>query len=284
MTRRIDAHHHLWHYSADEYGWIDDSMASLQRDFMPADLANAMASAQIDGTIAVQARQSLEETNSLLSFAESHPFIEAVVGWAPIAAPDFPECLERLSRRPKLKGLRHVVQSEPDDNFILGEAFNRGIDAMSSSGLVYEILIFERHLPQSIRFVDAHPNQLFVLDHIAKPRIRARVLSPWRELIQELALRDNVFCKVSGMTTEANWQSWTEADLLPYFDTAFEAFGPARLMMGSDWPVCLVATEYARWFELLDRYASRLTPAERQQFSGGTAIRVYRLREDGATR
>jgi L-fuconolactonase len=277
MIRRIDAHHHLWRYTAEEYGWIDDAMTGLQRDFGPVDLYQVIAAAKIDGTVAVQARQSLEETRFLLSLAESHPFIEGVVGWAPIASTEFPSCLETLASHRKLKGLRHIVQSEPDDNFILGRDFNRGIAAMKSSGLVYEVLIYDRHLPQATQFVDAHPNQIFVLDHIAKPRIREHILCPWREQIHEIARRENVFCKVSGIVTEADWQSWTEADLLPYLDTVFEAFGPERLMMGSDWPVCLVAAEYAQWFDLLDRYAGKLTGHEREQFCGGTAIRVYRL-------
>jgi L-fuconolactonase len=277
MGRRIDAHHHFWHYNAEDYGWIDGSMIRLQRDYMPVDLLQAMKSAQIDGTVAVQAQQSLEETHFLLALAEASRFIEGVVGWAAIASPDFPFHLETLAARPKLKGLRHVVQSEPDDDFILGRNFNRGIAAMQSSGLIYDILIHERHLPQVIRFVDAHPNQVFVLDHIAKPRIREGVLSPWRKQMQDLARRENVFCKVSGVVTEADWQSWTEAGLLPYLDTVFEAFEPSRLMMGSDWPVCLLATEYAQWFGLLDRYSCKLTIDEREQFCGGTATRVYRL-------
>ena len=284
MTRRIDAHHHLWRYTAEEYEWIDRSMTRLQRDYTPADLSQAIASAGIDGTIAVQARQSMDETHDLLSLAETHPFIEAVVGWAPIADAEFPSRLERLAAHPKLKGLRHVIQSEPDDDFILGGDFNRGIATMQPSGLVYEILIYERHLPQTIKFVDAHPNQTFVLDHVAKPRIREHILSPWRERIHELARRENVFCKVSGMTTEADWQSWTEASLHPYLDRVFEAFGPSRLMMGSDWPVCLLATEYAQWFDLLDRYAAKLSQHEREQFQGGTAIRVYGLNNENQKR
>ena len=277
MPRRIDAHHHLWRYTPEEYGWIDGAMVRLQRDYTPADLAGVMASAGINGAIAVQARQSLDETHALLSLADAYPFIEAVVGWAPITGKDFPSCLEALAAHPHLRGLRHVIQSEPDDDFILGSEFNRGIAAMLSSGLVYEILIYERHLPQTIRFVDAHPDQIFVLDHIAKPRIRERIFSPWRERIRELAQRANVFCKVSGIVTEADWQSWTEADLCPYMDTVFDAFGASRLMMGSDWPVCLVAAEYAQWFSLLDRYIARLSEYERERFCGGTAAEVYRL-------
>jgi len=279
MSRRIDAHHHLWRYSADEYGWIDGTMTPLKRDYLPSDLLEVMTTAAIDGTIGVQARQDLGETHDLISLAEKNPFIEAVVGWAPIASDEFASCLERLSAYSKLKGLRHVIQSEPNDDFILGSAFNRGITAMLSSGLVYEILIYERHLPQVIKFVDVHPNQIFVLDHIAKPRIRERMLSPWREHIFDLAQRDNVFCKVSGMATEGDWQAWTEDDLRPYLDTVFDAFGPARLMMGSDWPVCILAVEYSRWFTLLDAYATKLSDQEREQFCGGTAIRIYGLNQ-----
>jgi L-fuconolactonase len=277
MPRRIDAHHHLWRYSAEKYGWIDDTMTRLRRDYMPADLLEVIAGAHIDGTIAIEARQELSETHDLIALAEANPFIEAVVGWAPIASEGFPACLESLRAYPKLKGLRHVIQSEPDDDFILGSDFNRGISTMLSSGLVYEILIYERHLPQTIKFVDAHPDQVFVLDHIAKPRIREQVLSPWRERLYELAKRENVFCKVSGIVTEADWQEWTEADFRPYLDTVFEAFGPTRLMMASDWPVCLLATGYQDWFRLLDNYAATLSEHERGQFCGGTAIQAYGL-------
>lgn len=252
-------------------------MSRLRRDYTPSDLSEVMASAAIDGTIAVQARQDLGETRDLLSLAEAHPFIEAVVGWAPIVSKDFPACLDGLRAYSKLKGLRHVIQSEVDDNFILSDDFNRGIRTMLSSALVYEILIYERYLPQTIKFVDAHPNQIFALDHMAKPRICARILSPWRENIYDLARRKNVYCKVSGMTTEADWREWTETDLRPYLDTVFDAFGAARLMMGSDWPVCLLAVEYQQWFSLLDRYAAQLSEHEREQFCGGTAIQIYRL-------
>ena len=279
MAKRIDAHHHLWRYTAAEYGWIDNAMTQLQRDYTPADLSRVMKSARIDGAIAVQARQTLEETYDLLALAEAHSYIEAVVGWAPIASKDFSSYLEDFAAHPKLRGLRHVVQSEPNDDFILGSEFNRGIDSILSTGLVYEILIYERQLAQATRFVDAHPNQLFVLDHIAKPRIREQILSPWKERIQELARRENVFCKLSGMITEADWQTWTEADLRPYLDKAFDAFGADRLMMGSDWPVCLLATEYAQWFGFLDRYTATLSEHEREQFCGGTANRAYRLTE-----
>lgn len=277
MTQRMDAHHHLWRYSAEEYGWIDGSMAQLQRDFLPEDLIALLRSAGIDGTIAVQARQTLEETQWLLDLADRHQEICGVVGWAPITDPELPTYLKGLLGRPKLKGLRHIVQAEPDENFILGEDFNRGIRALHGTGLVYDVLIYERHLPQTIAFVDRHPDQAFVLDHIAKPKICKGELEPWAERIRELAKRENVSGKISGMVTEADWKRWTVEGLRPYLDTVVEAFGPRRLMVGSDWPVCLVACGYAQWFRVLEQYFAGFSIEERDAVFGDNARRVYRI-------
>ena len=200
----IDSHHHFWKYAEGEYGWIDDSMAVLRRDFLPQHLAAELSAANVEGVVSVQARQSLEETAWLLGFARSHAFIRGVVGWAPLADPRLPEILAPVAADQKLVGVRHVVQGEPDDDFILREDFNAGIRTLRAFGLRYDILILARHLPQTIRFVDRHPNQVFVLDHIAKPRIREGVISPWRENILELARRPNVYCKLSGLVTEAD--------------------------------------------------------------------------------
>lgn len=281
-VERIDAHHHLWSYSAAEYGWIDEEMALLQRDFLVGDLTAAMATAGIDGTIAVQARQTLEETRWLLDVAESTDAIRGVVGWAPIAGEDFPGCMEEFDSSAKLKGLRHVIQDERDPHFILREDFNSGIRTMVDSGLVYEILIFERHLEDAIAFVDEHPRQPFVLDHIAKPLIAAGKLEPWATRMHELGRRENVSCKLSGMVTEADWHAdpmcaSSLATLKPYLDIAVEAFGPSRVMVGSDWPVCLLATGYAQWFELLSSYFAGFSDTERTAIFGGTAIGVYGL-------
>jgi L-fuconolactonase len=278
----IDAHHHLWRYTPEEYGWIDDSMQPLQRDFLPADLKVAMASAGIDGTIAVQARQTLEETRWLLDLADGCGQIRGVVGWAPIAGEDFPGCMEEFDGRAKLKGLRHVIQGERDEHYILREDFNSGIRTMQGSGLVYEILIYERHLPQTIDFVDEHPAQPFVLDHVAKPPIAGGVLQPWASRIMELGQRQNVWCKVSGMVTEADWRvagkaAWTPETLKPYLDVVVEAFGPERLLAGSDWPVCLVASEYAQWWAALRDYFAPFSEFERARVFGGNAIEVYGL-------
>jgi L-fuconolactonase len=277
MPLRIDAHHHLWRYSEEEYGWIARNMAAIARDFLPEDLEQVLSSSGMDGSIAVQARQSLEETQSLLDFAEQFDVIQGVVGWAPIALPEFPAVLDRFRHFQKLKGFRHVVQDEPDDAFLLRPDFNRGITLLKQYGFVYDILIFERQLPAAISFVDRHPAQVFVLDHIGKPRIRERALEPWRAYIRELARRPNVFCKLSGMVTEADWAEWGLKDLQPYFDVVLGAFGPERLMAGSDWPVCLLAATHQKWFSTLRELISPLSATEQEMILGGVATHVYSL-------
>ncbi len=278
-TAIIDAHHHLWKYSLREYGWIDESMNVLRRDFLLPDLERVSAEAGVDGAIAVQARQTLEETDWLLSVAQESALVRGVVGWAPIASEDFSEKIERLTSRKKLKGLRHVIQSEPDDDYINRPDFNRGIKALAGSSLVYEILIFERHLAAAIQFADRHPKQIFVLDHAAKPRIREKLMEPWKQNIFELARRPNMYCKLSGLVTEADWSIWSEEDLRRYFDVVLAAFTPSRIMFGSDWPVCLVATTYQRWFETFTRLISQLSVTEKGRIMGGTAMEVYHLQD-----
>jgi L-fuconolactonase len=272
----IDSHHHLWRYSLDEYGWIDDGMTLLRRDFLPGDLAAEMKVAGVDGAVAVQARQTLEETQWLLDLASVNPEILGVVGWAPIADDGFAAMVDELAARPDLVGLRHVVQGEPD-GFLDGAAFNRGIAALAGTRLVYDILIFERQLAEAIRFVDRHPKQAFVLDHVAKPKIAAGEQEPWRGLMQELARRENVSCKLSGMVTEADWNSWSLDSLRPYLDAVVEAFGPQRLLAGSDWPVCLVASGYKQWWDVLRAYFAGFSESESDLIFGGTAAAVYRL-------
>jgi L-fuconolactonase len=272
----IDAHHHLWHYSAIEYEWIDDSMAALRRDFLPAEFIDELANAGIDGAVTVQARQTLEETRWLLELASKHEKIRGVVGWAPIASPDLATSLDTLAADPKLVGLRHVVQAEPP-GFLEDAAFNRGIRALHGTGLVYDLLIVEHQLDEAIRFVDHHPQQVFVLDHIAKPKIAAGEIEPWRTRIRELSKRSNVCCKVSGMVTEDSWSHWSIKSLQPYLDTVVSAFGPDRLMAGSDWPVCLLASGYAQWWQVLRNYFADFSDAERANIFGATATRIYNL-------
>ncbi len=253
-------------------------MSVIRRDFLPEHLKTEIESAGIGGVISVQARQSLTETAALIDFARQYDFIKAAVGWVPLTLPDVANDLERLANEPKLRGVRHVLQGEPDELYILRDDFNAGVRALKQFNLVYDILIFERHLPQTITFVDGHPSQVFVLDHIAKPRIKEAAFEPWNRNIRELAKRGNVFCKVSGMVTEAEWSNWSREHLKRYFDTVLEAFGPKRLMFGSDWPVCLVACGYKHWVKTVEYFAEQLSADEQQQLFGETAIKAYNLK------
>ena len=274
---KIDAHHHFWNYEPVEYGWIDDSMKAIQRDFMPEELQEEIATAGVDGVVSVQARQSLAETEWLLRLAAKYDFIKGVVGWVELVSPKVGAELERFAANRKLKSVRHVVQAEPDEKFILRGDFNRGIRELKKLSLVYDILIFERQLPQAIQFVDAHPSQVFILDHLAKPRIKDGLFEPWNKNLRELAKRPNIYCKVSGLVTEADYATWTDAQLQPYLNAALEAFGPRRLMFGSDWPVCLVTCGYARWHQLVTSWVAGLSPDERARVLGGTAAEAYKL-------
>jgi len=274
---RIDAHQHFWIYNPDEYGWIDDSMRSLRCDFLPDDLRPELERNQFDGSIAVQARQTLEETRWLLDLADRHASILGVVGWVDLCSPDVRSQLSALARNPKLIGIRHIVQAEPDDRFLMQPEFQRGIAALEEFDLAYDILIYARHLPVAAEFVERLPQQRFVLDHLAKPLIKTGEITSWAHGIRRLAAFPNVFCKLSGMVTEANWQRWNPEQMTPYLDVAFDAFGAERLMVGSDWPVCLVAASYARTVEVVKNYLARHAPAARDAVLGGNVQRFWRL-------
>lgn len=276
----VDAHHHFWHYNPADYGWIPDAWSTLRRDYLPADLERELASAGVDGVVSVQARQSLEETNWLLAFASRHTFVRGIVGWVPLVAPDLSTHLDHLRAHPganKLRAFRHVLQAEPDDAYMLRDDFNRGVAEITRRGYAYDILILERHLPHAIAFVDRHPEATFILDHIAKPRIGSGELEPWAKNLRELARRPHVACKLSGMVTEADVAAWTPTQLQPYFDVALEAFGPARLLYGSDWPVCLAGVGYARWREVVTKALRTFSPSELAAVMGENASRLYRL-------
>lgn len=273
----IDAHHHFWGYDPAEYGWISDAMSVLKRDYLPDDLHREAAAAGVDGVVSVQARQTVDETRWLLELAAQNDFIRGVVGWVPLVSERVADDLARFTDRPKLKAVRHVLQDEPDDDYMLRPEFDRGVGLLPKFGLRYDILIFERHLPQATTLVDRHPGLTFVLDHVAKPRVRDGAISPWRERVADLAKRPNVFCKLSGLATEAGPRAWTPGQLRPYMDVALEAFGPRRLMFGSDWPVCLLAVDYHRWVGLVREFVSELSDTERRRVMGGTAVEVYGL-------
>ena len=274
---KVDAHQHFWRYSAAEYDWIDDNMRAIRADFYPETLAPFLDASGIDGTVAVQARQSLTETNWLLELAQKHALIKGVVGWVPLADSGVGRVLSVLAGNSLFKGVRHVVQGEADPTFLEGDAFNEGVRAVTKLGLVYDLLVVARQLPAATKFVDLHPKQMFVLDHIAKPIVQGVPPAEWRQHIQELAQRENVSCKFSGVVTEVPGWQWTPELLRPYFEVVLEAFGPRRLMFGSDWPVCLVATSYARWFEFVQSCTASLSPGERDRILGGTAVEIYRL-------
>jgi L-fuconolactonase len=275
---RIDSHQHFWRYDAAEYEWIDDSMPGLRRDFLPKDLQREMARARFDACIAVQARQTLEETRWLLSLADAHPFIAGVVGWVDLQADDARAQLERFAGHPKLVGIRHIVQSEPDDRFLLRPEFCRGISLLHEFGLAYDILIYSRHLPAAAEFVARFDRQRFVLDHLAKPPIRSGEIDAWARDLHRLAAFPNVMAKLSGLVTEADRKAWTPEHIRPYLDVAFDCFGADRLMVGSDWPVCTVAADYAATIGIVADYVSRLSRDERDAVLGGNAQRFWNLK------
>ena len=252
-------------------------MEALKKDRLPIHLAPLLDSAAVDGTVAVQARQTLEETQWLLDLADAHPFIRGVVGWVDLRRPDLPAQLERFLSHPKFRGVRHVLQDEPDVAFMLRDDFLSGIAALAQVDLAYDILIYPEHLPAARQLAARFPDQPFVLDHIAKPLIKDGVLSPWDRDIRLLAECPNVFCKLSGLITEADWKNWKPADIYPYLNIVMEAFGPERLMFGSDWPVCTVAGTYSQVVELVRSYCSQLSAREQADLYEGTARRFYRL-------
>lgn len=273
----IDSHHHFWQYNPVEYDWIDDSMRIIRADFLPEKLDKTIREAGIDGVVSVQARQLTEETDWLIGIAHQNEFIKGIVGWLPLIQKDIGALLEKYSGEKFLKGLRHVIQGETDPDFMLRSDFNHGISLLKNYSLVYDILVIERQLPNTIKFVDQHPDQAFVLDHIAKPHIDKNELSPWKENIQELAKRENVSCKISGMVTEAGFKTWTPQQLRSYFEVVLEAFGPDRLLFGSDWPVCLVATTYKNWIDLVRKNIASYSEMEKANIMGDNAVRVYNL-------
>jgi len=273
----IDAHQHFWGYDPLEYRWIDDPMASLRRDFLPHDLKHELDRVGFEGCVAVQARQTLEETQWLLELAERAPFILGVVGWVDLRSPQVRWQLEKFAANPKLVGIRHAVQSEPDDRFLLQPEFLRGISMLEEFDLAYDILIYPRHLPVAAEFVRRFPRQRFVLDHLAKPPIKSGNLQSWARGIRELAHAPNVFAKLSGLVTEADWQNWKPEHIIPCLDVAFECFGPSRLMVGSDWPVCTVAASYSGVIDIVTDYLNQSTNEVRDAVMGGNAERFWRL-------
>lgn len=278
MPLRIDAHQHFWRYQPETHAWISDAMAPLKRDFLPADLEPLLAAMRFDGCVAVQAQQDVAETEWLLQLADQHAFVRGVVGWVNLCATNVIDVLQPLAAHPRLRGVRHVVQDETDDRFMLRPEFMRGIAGLAQFRLTYDILIYPRQLPAAVDLVSRFPQQRFVLDHIAKPEIRDRRFGPWKSGIAALAAQPNVSCKLSGIVTEADWHAWKPSDFTEYLDVVLDRFGPYRLMIGSDWPVCTLAGTYADVVGVVSDYISFLSPSERDAILGGNAVRFYGLR------
>lgn len=274
---RIDSHQHFWKFDPVRDAWITEEMGAIRRDFLPEDLGPIFRAHNIDGCVAVQADQSATENDFLLSLAAEYDWIKGVVGWVDFESPDVADQLTRYAGIGKMKGFRHILQGEPQRDFMLRPAFLKGIAALADFGFSYDILIFPDQLEFAETFVRKFPGQRFVVDHLAKPYIRDKKLDPWRRDMQRLAAFDNVSCKISGMVTEANWQSWKKEDFTPYLDVVVSAFGTDRLLFGSDWPVCLVAAGYPEALEIVAGYFSALSENEQNKIFGGNAIKFYNL-------
>ncbi|HEY8782349.1 MAG TPA: amidohydrolase family protein [Mucilaginibacter sp.] len=276
MTK-IDSHQHFWKFDPVRDSWIDKTMSAIQRDFMPEDLKPILDKYEIDGCVAVQADQSEAETELLLSLAEKHDFIKGVVGWVDLRADDVGKRLEYYSKFKKLKGFRHVLQGEADRALMLNPQFTKGISALKAHDFTYDILIFPDQLGYTHQFVKTFGGHRFVIDHIAKPDIKNKNMDKWANGIKAIAKHENVWCKVSGMITEADWYGWVLADFEPYLDIVFEAFGTKRVMFGSDWPVCNVAGGYRQMLSVVKFYTSKLSTEEQARFWGLNAIEFYKL-------
>ena len=277
MTQRIDSHQHFWRYRPAEYPWMGERHLPIKRDILPPDMQPLLAAAGIDGTVAVQARQNLRECEFLLALADEYDFVRGVVGWVDLRAEDVEAQLDRFAAHPRFVGLRHIVHDEADDRFMLGGGFLRGLAALQQYDLRYDLLLFPQHIPIAIDVARQFPQQQFVLDHIAKPFIKDGVLQPWEDDIRALAALDNVWCKVSGMVTEAAWHEWTNADFVPYLDVVFDCFGVKRLMFGSDWPVCELAGSYSHVVGIVEDYIGALSADEQAAVMGGNASAFYQL-------
>ena len=274
----IDSHQHFWKYDAKRYDWITEEMSVLRRDYLPEDLEPILKQHDVDGTVLVQTDQDQAENEFMLKLAARNPFIRGVIGWVDLCSPEIHDHLEALSSYDLLKGFRHILQSEPD-GFMLGEDFLRGIEALNEFGFTYDILIYADQLPSALKMVDGFPDQKFVIDHIAKPFIQTRPIETWASGIKELSSGPGIYCKVSGMITEADHNNWREEDIYPYLDVIFEAFDIERLMFGSDWPVCNLAGDYSQVIGLVDHYTSQLEEAGRAGFYGENATRFYNLKD-----
>ena len=273
---KLDSHQHFWKYSPQQHNWIDDSMVSLKRDFLPNDLEPHLIENKIEACVVVQADQSEKETEFLLELATQYEFIKGVVGWVDLRAKNVEERLQFYSQNQYFKGVRHIVQSEKQD-FLLDPAFQNGIGKLGNLNLTYDLLIYSHQIEAAIKLVSQFPNQKFVLDHLAKPNIKNGKIDPWKNQIQRMAQFSNVSCKISGMVTEADHSQWKPSDFIPYLDIVFDAFGENRILFGSDWPVCLLAASYQEVYHLITDYTANFSLEQRDKLFGGNAERIYNI-------
>jgi len=280
IENKIDAHQHFWIYEAHDYPWIDDQMKKLKQDYQPPQFQEELIKAGFIGSVAIQARQKVEETRWLLSLSKQYSFIKAIVGWIDLQSEKIEEHLIEFTGESKFAGVRHVIQDEKEIDFMLKKEFLRGIDYLQDYGLTYDLLIYPRHLKSACQLVQKFPELKFVVDHLAKPPIKEQTLEPWATDIKQLAMYDNVYCKLSGMVTEADWNRWKPIDLTPYMDVILEAFGPARIMIGSDWPVCLLAGDYQSVINPVLKYIKQCSENEQSKMLSDTCISFYSLNPD----
>ncbi len=276
-TMRIDSHQHFWKFDRVRDSWINEDMSVIQRDFLPEDLWPVLKENGIDGCVIIQSDQSEEENAFQLANADKYDFIKGVVGWVDLQAENIQERLAYYSGFEKMKGFRHVLQGEPQRDFMLRPSFIRGVELLNKYDFTYDILIFPDQLKYACEFVKAFPNQRFVIDHIAKPNIKDKKVDDWKKDIFSIGECDNAYCKISGMVTEADWKSWKKEDFTPYLDAVVQAFGTDRIMFGSDWPVCLVAASYKNMLQIVTAYFSSFSHEEQAKIFGENAIDFYKL-------
>lgn len=273
---RIDSHQHFWKFDPVRDSWIDSSMQKIARNFLPQDLKPLLSQSQMEGCVAVQADQSETETHFLLDLAGKNTFIKGVVGWVDLRADDLSERLDFFSKNPLFKGVRHILQAEKE-GFMMQDSFLRGIRQLKDFNLTYDLLVFPHQLEEAIALVKKNPDQLFVLDHLAKPYIKDQKIEDWAKHIKVLAKHKNVYCKLSGMVTEADWNHWRAQDFEKYLSVALETFGSDRLMFGSDWPVCLLAGSYQHVVQIIELFVKKLKPVEQNKIMGENARSFYKL-------
>ena len=281
---RIDAHQHFWQYDPDRHRWINDEMSAIRRDFFPGDLATILKTLQIDGTIAVQADETIVETTFLLDLAAKNDFIKAVVGWTDLHSPELEKTLYNFKGIEKLAGFRCVMQGAPDEKYLSNDLFANNLKKLAEHGYTYDLLVYHNQLPALISMTEKLPDNQLILDHIGKPDIRNKQFQTWKEQIKILAKHPGIYCKLSGMVTEANYSKWTYDDLLPYLETSAEYFGIDRICFGSDWPVCLVAGSYNKVYEVIEKFVHQLSKSDQEKIFGLNTLQFYKIKDGSTTK